>query len=818
MDHRRATWRRVVGALLVQAVLVPTGLAQKGLAQGVSNEVAAPAFQPPTATSRIRRLLKQREALVTDEAWDQVIDLTEELQFDFGDEWFDSRPRYETVANYCQRLFLSAPPEGLATYRSRVDSVAERWLREGIEQLDESLLRRVTDELLASSYGDDALLALGELALERGDTAAARRYWRRIDPRLWGPRGEPIGVALADLDPKASPERLAKVWNAFPRPEDLLVYPDSDVPIADVLVRLAVASLREQDTARATLELRLLEALAPEASGRLAGRVQPYAKALAAMIEAASSVSSKNSERLDSLDVWVWPEAVTASRANLNAQQQLNRHLAARQQMRQRQLLLNRQALLRQRGIAVGGRWAIPPAPLPTPPPMAAVASAKQVVFVDAKGLRKIDVATGKASAIRLPGDPAPKENPAGPALPVAGQQGGNRIVLNGGKVVLRGGVRIQGGQIQWFGGQQQVGRRNPLSQPQVLPQALAIAGDLLYAVRSEMVTKRTERRILRVRQETLVGLDLTSDAKLVLEIKAEEIEKGQTFRFGGPPVIRGDRLYLLLTDHETLARLSVACFSRDNGRLIWRTPIGTGQPLVRGGGARRSITLAGDTVYVATNLGAVVALEVATGRLRWLAPYERLPMTAMRISREASPCVVQGDRLFVAPTDSPNLMALDTVAGRRLWTAKKPEGDLSVVGVVEKSLVLAGHRVASYGAATGREQFVWPESDHAGIRGKGHALIAGREIFWPTGDRVFILNPTTGRFTRPPIDLEPLGNEGANLFLAGQQLVVAGPEKINLRGPIPLLQKEPGPGLSRLSREAFAASRDDLLVIHSGR
>ena len=86
-------------------------------------------------------------------------------------------------------MFLLAPPEGLEAYRRRVDSIAERWFREGIERLDESLLRRVTNEMFASSYGDDALLALGELALQRGDTAAARRHWRRIDRRLWGPRG-----------------------------------------------------------------------------------------------------------------------------------------------------------------------------------------------------------------------------------------------------------------------------------------------------------------------------------------------------------------------------------------------------------------------------------------------------------------------------------------------------------------------------------------------------------------------------------------------------------------------------------------------------
>ena len=822
MDRLRTACRRAIGALLLLVVLTPTVPAQESPA-------AAPAFQTPTAASRVRRVLKQREALVADGEWDEVIDLTEDLQLDLGNEWigtstpFDRKEakQYETVASYCQRMLLMAPSEGLTAYRRRVDSIAERWLREGTERLDESLLRRITDELFASSYGDEALLALGELALQRGDTAAARRYWRRMDRRLWGPRGESIGVALADLDPEVDLDRLAEIWTKFPRPDDWLVYPDSDVPIADVLVRLCIASLREGDPARAAIELRLLEALAPEASGRLAGRVQPYAQALAEMIAAASSSDRQEDNQLGPLYAWAWPEPVASAKLKLNPQQQLAKRMAAQNQMARRRLLLNQQALLRQRGLALGGRWAIPPARAQTPPPQMAVASSRRVIFADAKGLRSIAIATGQIATILWPGD-TEHEEPAKPAPAVAAQGGGNRILLNGvlngvqgGQIVIRGGVRIQGGQVQWFGGRQ--GSRNPLLQPKILPHTLTLAGDVLYAVRSQLVTERTERRISRVQQETLVGLDLSSDAKLVFEIQGTKIEEEQRFRFAGPPTIHEDRLYLMLTDRDAPARLSVACFSTPHGRLLWRTPIGTGQPLVSMGEISRPVTLAGDTVYATTHLGAIVALDAANGRLRWLTRYERLPMGMTPMEPQASPCVVRGDRLYVAPMDSPAVLAIDTVTGRPLWSAPVPVGAASVVGVVGESLVLAGRRVASYDAATGQQRFVWPESDHAGIRGQGRALLAGNELFWPTRDRVFCLNPATGRFTRPAMNLGPLGSEGANLFRAGNQLVIAGPEKINLRGPMPSVQEEPQPGWSRL-RKGPSPLEENLLVIDSQR
>ena len=78
---------------------------------------------------------------------------------------------------------------------------------------------------------------------------------------------------------------------------------------------------------------------------------------------------------------------------------------------------------------------------------------------------------------------------------------------------------------------------------------------------------------------------------------------------------------------------------------------------------------------------------------------------------------------------------------------------------------------------------WIWPESDRAGIRGMGRGVIAGNEIFWPTRNEIFVIDPKTGAQTRPPISLSPLAG-GANLVASQGRLIVAGYDKLMVLGP----------------------------------
>jgi len=118
------------------------------------------------------------------------------------------------------------------------------------------LLLKVVEQAFASSWGDDALAALGEMALESGDCAAARSYWEKIIP------AEP-------------PAGASKSW---------LCFPDTDLELAAIRARLVLVSILEGSPRRAADELAAFERLHGTARGRLGGREVEYAEALAALL------------------------------------------------------------------------------------------------------------------------------------------------------------------------------------------------------------------------------------------------------------------------------------------------------------------------------------------------------------------------------------------------------------------------------------------------------------------------------------------------------------------------------------------------------
>jgi hypothetical protein len=86
------------------------------------------------------------------------------------------------LRQFCQRRLAALPAEARALYRSRVDGQAERWYRQGAATRQRSLLRRVVDQAFCSSWGDDALDLLGDLAFQDGRFDEALATYRQLVP------------------------------------------------------------------------------------------------------------------------------------------------------------------------------------------------------------------------------------------------------------------------------------------------------------------------------------------------------------------------------------------------------------------------------------------------------------------------------------------------------------------------------------------------------------------------------------------------------------------------------------------------------------
>ena len=204
-----------------------------------------------------RRLLDRAEQFLADEQWeDAVAALMRLLEPDnFSLVALDAQ-HYVSLQEYCHRRLAQLPVEPLAHYRALVDATAESGYRHGIENRDQTLLQHVVDKYFCSHWGDEALFALGELALQRGEYQAARNAWLRISPLL----GSKVGC---------------------------LTYPDTNLSLAAVQARLVLVSLREGDWQRAESELAALRANDLAATGKLGGREVVLAEHLTSLLKQA---------------------------------------------------------------------------------------------------------------------------------------------------------------------------------------------------------------------------------------------------------------------------------------------------------------------------------------------------------------------------------------------------------------------------------------------------------------------------------------------------------------------------------------------------
>ena len=85
-------------------------------------------------------------------------------------------------------------------------------------------------------------------------------------------------------------------------------------------------------------------------------------------------------------------------------------------------------------------------------------------------------------------------------------------------------------------------------------------------------------------------------------------------------------------------------------------------------------LTLAEGTLYFNTNLGAVASLSADDGHIRWLTTYSRAKKgatTTAHLFRDLNPCLYHRGTLYVAPTDSPQVLAIDAMTGAMRWATR---------------------------------------------------------------------------------------------------------------------------------------------------
>jgi len=655
----------------------------------------------------IRTLETAREHLAGQRS-DEVVPLLQQQIETQGDSIVPVETgRYLNTAAACHLLLAALPPEGLAIYRQRVDPQARDLFREGQERLDERPLQRIVTNLLCSSYGDDALWLLGELAFERGAFDQARQHWELLVPPVTNPDSDML-----------SPSRH-------------LTFPDPQFAPAEVRFRLILCSLFERDAVRAERELAVFERLH-------AGELTTVAGTKTGMVD------------------WLRRELQT----------------------------------LQREAIARAGR----------------VSS---------------DVEVPDLAAV-LWSRTLPENRFLGPSLRLT--TGGSRPLatyplVHEDTVFVAGSDSIfafdlRSGQPKWSANGSDSGEifTNTLDRPWRPHMPLAGVAAYTMTLSDGRLYARTGPPLLRRSRNEgnafseIIGLDIASrQGELVFHVTSNVLDpdaespEATNWTFEGTPVVADGRVYASLRQGSPEDQVFAVCFDAETSRLNWSRRVCSSLrniPDHFNETGHRQLTLADGRLFLATDSGAIAALEARTGRLLWIVTYpglaEETPAEMSDPRRHGlSVCLHHQGVVYAAPADSSQLFALDAATGEAVWVQPAPERILHLLGVAEGRLIVCGASLWALNAQNG--ELAWPERrvgfNDAGSAGFGRGVLTSRHVYWPLHDGLLQVDHRTGQIVDRIELREAFGQTGGHLLIANGILLIAQTDRLVALGPEP---KEP--------------------------
>lgn len=223
--------------------------------------------------------------------------------------------------------------------------------------------------------------------------------------------------------------------------------------------------------------------------------------------------------------------------------------------------------------------------------------------------------------------------------------------------------------------------------------------------------------------------------------------------------------LYAVASRVEALSDVFVVALRPENGDVLWKLRLCYGQQetTMFGRPAREPMpslpAFSGSLMYLCTNIGGVVAVDLNTRGIRWVTRYEYTPRPVSKyietyyreVSWFNSPTLYaehEGKAYVVfAPTDAEKLFAVDAQNGNMLWRVNREGqplyGGRSLVGIREGSVVVAGDGGIRGGGssmlhlvdlAQGRVTKSSPvvHEDKGRLTLAGRPAMAANRVYWP--------------------------------------------------------------------------------------
>ena len=720
----------------------------------------------------VRAHLERVKAYVADAQWDEAVETLRQVMENHAAKVINLSPRrYVNLADYCHLQIAALPAPALALYRQRVDPLAQKWYAEGVAARDAVRLSDVVNQLFCSTIADDALLALGEIALEDSRPSIARDYWERIlehpperiaaatfdaaaraeglDPEdqqtlaKWYQLDDSVKPAVYRLrhDEQLSDDasrRLVDFWKAARLPPTRLAYPGTSLDLADVRARLVLASILEGSLERARSELEAFRQLHPDAVGTVAGRQEPYAVALERLIGEAADWPPRPAG-----DDWLtfagnWARGKVARRTvDVGAQlwpaislgEPLEADAVNAQKFGSRRIAEASDGLLSYHPVVAGDL----------------------LLYSNGQQIFAFDLHSGKPA---WPGDPTKKP----------------------GEIYAED-----------IAGAPAVRSAHGLGVPRF---TLTVADGKLYARMGSQVTTRPVEAYEAHAGRSLVCLDLNAQGRLLRKIAPDD----DRWAFEGAPLAEGTDMYVAMRKSDVRPQAHVACFDRETGRRRWRTMISSADTPAEGlleEMTHSLVTLDQGVLYTNTNLGAVAAISARDGRVLWISTYPRAKRSGSfgqrqhggHFYRDLNPCVYHRGMLLVAPSDSEAILAFDAASGQLLWQSSLAADAVHLLGASGGNLIASGEHLWWIDLAGGKIVARWPEQSPHGY---GRGILADDKIYWPTREALYVFDQKVTRPGQAPLVRDPIplagqarGAGGGNLVIGQGMLVIAAADRL---------------------------------------
>ncbi len=700
---------------------------------------------PPRLTSKFYpdfsdtadALLRNAASHAKDGQWAEAIDIYQRVIQQYGDK-VARLPKddpagdptgdsflYVDLRQFCQRRLAALPADALAIYRRRVDTQAERWYKQGAAERDRTLLRRIVEQAYCSSWGDDALDLLGDLAFQEGRFDESLALYRQLVPDGDANRGG-------------------------------LVYPDPSVELARVAAKklLSRAALGENPPGPA--DVAAYAKAYPDARGNLAGRTGLYSEIVAAAIKSDHLTPPAQPDGRwptfagSPTRTRVVPGPIDVGSLQWRVELPVPSHSEGG----------GRTPFVRgMRGMPFQPPQVSPDRLLAYHP----IVIGDQVLVCDENRILAYNL-NDRPSGPTTVVEPAWKREEGSkgmaPAMRTIPRVPRYTLTAVGDRIYARMGAST----LPVLGG---MGPRNREEKSFLIAVDRSTEGKLIWnkpAPDVELPKRHAEA------QNRPAGFEGTpvADAHNVYVAMTDRGEQTAT--------------YVACLDADTgnkrwVRYLGAASPEIDNNMGM---AFGMAPTLIPSDFGHRLLTLDGTSLYYQTNLGAVVALDTENGAIRWVATYPRQDRVggADGRDRDLNPAIVHDGLVIVAPDDATSLFAFDAATGRLVWKSPAFADDVKlahVLGVAKGHVVATGNRVVLLDVKNGNMVHSWPDGGGPPVTGFGRGLLAGDRIYWPTQREIHILDQSTGLPTDPPIQLkEAFGTEGGNLCVGDGYLIVA--------------------------------------------